>query len=310
MAAEYVVVLHLGAHKTGTSLIQKYLRDRPAELARMRLTFLTRTTTNEVVGWGMKPLEAPERLRDAVRQAAGARVILGHRVPLPRALPWIAGGAVRTVVVSHENALGRPFVEGTAGLYPRAEQRLGGIVGALQGHRLRLVYYLRSQAQFLESYYLQMIHQGSSATFREWLSDIDLDAISWAPLVETLAEAVGHDNLVVKDFAEIKRGQNRFLEDFLRTCDHRLDPHVDYPDARNRSVSDRGLKFALAMNPWLETEAERKAARVWLQTHFNNTTGPRPVLLSDAQIADLRERYDAENAALLNRFGDRGGGSE
>lgn len=310
MAAEYVVVLHLGAHKTGTSLIQKYLRDRPDEVARMRLTFLTRSTTNDVLGWGMKPLEAPERFRDAVHKAAGSRVILRHRVALPRALPLVAGGPVRTVVVTHENALGRPIIGDSPGLYPRAAQRLGGIVDALHGEQLRLVYYIRSQAQFLESYYLQMIHQGSSATFSEWLNEIDLSAISWAPLVETLAEAVGPDNLVVKDFAQIKRGQNAFLEDFLHTCDHRLNPHVDYPEARNRSVSERGLKFALAMNPWLETEAERKAARVWLQTHFNNTTGPRPVLLSDAQIADLRERYDAENAALLNRFGDRGGGSE
>lgn len=305
MAAGYVVVLHLGAHKTGTSLIQKYLRDRPAELARMRLTFLTRTTANDVLGWGMKPLESPERLRDAVHQAAGCRVIMGHRVPMPRALPLIAGGAVRTVVVSHENALGRPLIDDTPGLYPRAAQRLGGIVDALPGHQLRLVYYLRSQAEFLESYYLQMIHQGSSATFREWLSEVDLDAVSWSPLVEALAAAVGADNLVVKDFAEIKRGQNHFLEDFLRTCDPRLDPHVDYPEARNRSVSARGLKFALAMNPWLETEAERKAARVWLQTHFNNTTGPRPELFSGAESAALRERYDAENAALLKRFGDR-----
>ncbi len=310
MAAGYVVVLHLGAHKTGTSLIQKYLRDRPAELSRMRLTFLTRTTANEVLGWGMKSLEAPERLRDAVHKAAGSRVILRHRVPLPRALPLVAGGPVRAVVLSHENALGRPFIDDSPGLYPRAGQRLGGIVDALQGHRLRLVYYIRSQAQFLESYYLQTIHQGSSATFREWLSDIDLDAVSWAPLVETLAAAVGERNLVVKDFAEIKRGQNRFLEDFLHTCDHRLDPHVDYPDVRNRSVSERGLDFALAMNPWLETEAERKAARVWLQTHFNNTTGPRPVLFTDAESAALRERYDAENATLLNRFDDRGDGAK
>lgn len=310
MAAEYVVVLHLGAHKTGTSLIQKYLRDRPAELTRMRLTFLTRTTTNDVLGWGMKPLEAPDRFRAAVQKAAGSRVILRHRVPLPRSLPLLGGGPVRTVVVSHENALGRPFIDDSPGLYPRAEQRLGGIVEALRGHRLRLVYYIRSQAQFLESYYLQMVHQGSSDTFDEWLSRIDLDAVSWTPVVETLADAVGPDNLVLKDFAEIKRGQNAFLEDFLHTCDHRLDPQVDYPEARNRSVSDRGLKFALAMNPWLETDEERKAARTWLQAHFNNTTGPRPVLLSDAQKADLQERYDAENAALLNRFGDRGGESE
>lgn len=308
MAAGYVVVLHLGAHKTGTSLIQKYLRDRPAELARMRLTFLTRSTTNDVLGWGMKPLEAPERLREAVHKAAGSRVILKHRVPLPRALPLIAGGPVRTVVVSHENALGRPFLDDTPGLYPRAAQRLGGIVDALSDHRLRLVYYIRSQAQFLESYYLQMIHQGSSATFREWLSGIDLDAVSWSPLVETLAAAVGEDNLVVKDFATVKQGQNSFLDDFLRTCDQRLNPHVDYPAARNRSVSERGLTFALAMNPWLETEAERKAARVWLQTHFNNTTGPRPVLFSDTESAALRERYDAENAELLKRFGDRADG--
>ncbi len=40
--------------------------------------------------------------------------------------------------------------------------------------------------------------------------------------------------------------------------------------------------------------------RKFLQANFNNTTGPRPVLLSPASKEELRERYAHENAQLLS----------
>ncbi len=60
------------------------------------------------------------------------------------------------------------------------------------------------------------------------------------------------------------------------------------------------------MNPLLRTPEERRESRTFLQKHFNNTTGPRPVLLSDEAKLDLQERYAAENRELIARHSGSG----
>lgn len=303
MAAKYAVILHLGAHKTGTSVLQKYMRDRPREMAGYRARMISRTDTNHLIGWGSKVIEEPELLRAAVTAAGQQRLSSAvlKRIPVLRS---IAGPMPRTVIVSHENSLGRPVDPDGDSLYPFAEARANALKTSVGMLKPRAVFYLRSQEQFLESYYLQTVHQGSTLRFRQWLESVNLDAASWVPVIEKLAAAFGDDHVVVRDFAEIKQGQNQFIENFLRICDPSLNPSVDYGASRNLSVSARGLEVALATNPYLETPAERKASRVFLQANFNNSTGARPELFTEQEKAELKQRYGAENQELLARFAD------
>lgn len=302
MVASPSLILHLGAHKTGTSLLQKYMRDRSAELARMHIVAISRSDTNHLIGWGGAPRNHPELLREAVLAASRPSPIRGRRSRLLRLVPGFGRVRPRTVVVSHENALGRPFLPDEARLYPSALRCARGLASSLAGMEPRVVYYIRSQEEFLESYYLQTVHQGGTQTFREWLAAIDVTALSWVPIVEGLARTFGAERVEVCDFATIRQGQNQFVEEFLRICDPTLNPTVDYHPRRNISVSQQGLDLALAMNPLLTSGAERHTVRSFLQKNFNNDTGARPVLLDEQEKATLRERYAAENADLLERF--------
>ncbi len=269
------VVFHVGAHKTGTSLLQKYMRDNRRRLQLRGIYYLARSDMNDLVGWGRPLVEHPDRL------AARISEVLGHLV-------------YQTLVTSHENTLGRPVAQGGAHLYPACAPMIEALGGVLAPYEAKVFLYVRPQVEFIESYYLQLIHQGNTFTFDEWLGTLDLDRLSWVPLTEMLRETFGDDRVEVVDFGEIRLGQNEFIERFFRRIDPGFDFKVDYKPRRNPSVGDKGLTLALAANPHLDTGDEKKAMRVFLQKHFSNVAYPRPALFTDAQRQELRDRYDDE----------------
>ena len=59
------VVIHVGAHKTGTSLVQRYFNDDPQRTQALGIGFITRADTSQLLGWGNKP---PELLRAGSRR--------------------------------------------------------------------------------------------------------------------------------------------------------------------------------------------------------------------------------------------------
>jgi len=280
------VVVHVGAHKTATSLVQKFLRDEPQQAIPRGLRYISRAETNELIGWGDKVVAAPSLLRTRIGEEC------------------CTTGA-RYVFVSHENTLGEPFVAGQPGLYSDAARCVKGLAKALRGFDARIVLSIRPQAEFLESYYLQSIHEGGHLTFNEWLAGIDVDSISWLPVVEAITSAIGVDRLVIVDFRDLRLGQDAFLRGFFERAmpGLEIDPHYD--TVRNPSISAKGLQMALAMNQHLADAHERKAARKFLQQHFSNRKYDRPVLLSDEQRARLSARYDEEYDMLTRTLKDQ-----
>ena len=230
---------------------------------------------NDLVGWGRPLVEHPEKLEERISE------ILGHVM-------------YQTLVTSHENTLGRPVATGGSHLYPKAAPMVAALGRVLAPYRAKVFLYVRPQADFVESYYLQLIHQGNTFTFTEWIDSLDLDRMSWAPLTDMLIETFGSEQVEVVDFGEIRLGQNEFVERFFRRIDPSFDFKVDYKPRRNPSVGDRGLRLALAANRHLTTNDEKKAMRVFLQKHFSNVDHPRPALLTDGQRQALGDRYGDE----------------
>jgi hypothetical protein len=274
------VAFHVGAHKTGTSLIQRFMRAHQVQLLRHRIQYLNRSDTDELVGWGAIVRDSPELLAGDLRRRFRR--------------PWLT-----TVIASHENTVGRPFVRRAPHLYPRAASRIDALARVLEPYEAKIVLSIRPQAGFLESYYLQTVHQGSHLPFRRWLKGIDLDALSWQPLVDQLVAAFGADRVEILDFRRLGLGQESYLQDFFALIDADLQLDTAYEPVRNPSISQKGLRIALAANRHLDTDAERKAMRVFLQERFSNLDYPRPVLLTEAQRESVGQRYDGEYEALV-----------
>lgn len=273
------VILHLGAHKTGTSLIQKFLRDRPHEATRLGLGAISRADGDRLFAWGGQTLKMQEETRGQVDS--------------------LFRSGRRHVIVSHENALGRPFVSQQEHLYPKCAERSRDLAAVFSPFDVTVIFYIRDQATFLQSYYLQTVHQGSTDTFREWLAPIDTSKLSWVPMVTALTDAFGPARVAIADFSEIGAGQEQFLRTFISRVDRSLSPEIDYPVRRNPSIGDLGLDIALALNAHVKSQTERKAARVFLQKNYSNVDFERPNLLTHEETAELGIRYGPENLSLV-----------
>lgn len=274
------VIAHLGAHKTGTSLIQKYMRDRPEQIEPWGIAAISRSDTNLLIGWGQNLLDHPERLTERLADAT------------------VGDDAPRRLVFSHENSLGRPHQPSGDHLYPDAAVRIEALAEILRPYDHRVIFYLRPQWSFLESYYLQLIQQGEAFSFDVWLDRLDFDRVSWRPVVTALRAAFGPERVAIGDFEEIRQGQESFLRGFFQRIDSEIDIQPEYAAIRNVSISQKGLDIALAANPFMRSPEEKGAMRDFLQKHFNNTKSPRPVLFDEAQRRALADRYDAEYREL------------
>lgn len=274
-------MFHVGAHKTGTSLLQKYMRDNVALLRRHRIHYISRGAMNDLVGWGNQLLTDPDPLAREIRTTL--------------LIPWFT-----TVIASHENTLGRPLRKHGAHLYPRAPEIIEALGDVLAPYNAKIVFSIRPQDQFIESYYLQSIHEGRHERFDDWYAKLDHDALSWRPLVDTLHKVFGHKQVDVVDFRTIRRGQEAYITDFFTRIDPRFTFDIEYSAMRNPSISGKGLDMALAANPHLRSGEERKLMRKFLQRHFSNQRYRRPVLLSDDQKQALRDRYAAEYETLIS----------
>ena len=276
------VVLHIGAHKTGTSLVQHYMRANVPTVAAHGISYISRGDMNDYIGWGDKIINSPDKLRRRLDKE-------------------LAAITCRYIFMSHENAIGRPFSDTMPGLYPHARENMEALASALENYNATIILSIRPETGFLESYYLQTIHQGGTQTFDQWVAAIDVENIPWRPAVDAVRTAFSKQRVHVIDFRNIARGQNAFLRDFI-TCidpDIKLQPH--YTAASNPSISEKGLTLALAVNPHLETHAERKSMRKYLQRRFSNKKYDRPKLLEDSVRAQLDLRYMPDYEKLVSQ---------
>jgi hypothetical protein len=277
-----VAALHVGAHKTGTTVLQKYLAEHEAELRGQGVYYLRRSQLARYAGWGERLIEDPAPLAKRLRK---------FRVD-PR---------FRVLIGSNENLMGRPFPRKSDGrLYPHAARNAEALSKALRGTGCKIVLTVRPPHDFLESYYLQTVHQGRDESFERWLNRVDLTALSWRPMISSLQEVFGRKRVIVADFRLIKQGQEVYLRHLLTRIDPKWKLPISYAESRNRSISERGLQMALATNQHLATGAERAALRRFLQTHFSNTDFPRPVLLGEERRAALWEHYREDYEALVS----------
>lgn len=274
-----VVVAHLGAHKTATSLVQQFFDQEQESFAEQGLHYISRGTVKPAITWGNKVEKDPKLLNDLLKSRA--KKVQGDYL-----------------MFSNENALGRPLKR-KPGLYPASRRFIPAYLKAFDGFQPRIVYTVRPPWEFLESYYMQMINQGYHKRFNQFLKRVDLHELSWRPMVEQMIETFGRENVVIQDFSLIRQGQDVFISEFLRRA---VAPGIEAPNTystvHNASLSQRGLRIAMRVNPLLKG-CERGLVRRFLQAHFSNQNEPRPELLTPDLKAELIERYAKDYEALI-----------
>jgi len=279
------LVLHVGAHKTGTTLVQKALRaNREAFAARGYDVLIRNEYENLTEGLHSRWRRQGASISNVAKAFKMVRDAANHD----------------NLVISHEDILASVHSFRTGPLYAPAGDVLRIALEVLQPERTTVLLYVRRQDRFVESSYLQTVRVGSTKTFAEFMKPVTTDNLRWDSLVETIKATVpAGSDVRVNYFESIKQLHSRpfVREFFLQTG---ADVSAKFPfnaDAVNRGYSDAALKLALVGNAELDAEDRRKL-RLFLDANFSNVTHPAPLLLTPEQRAEMLTALVPSNTAL------------
>jgi hypothetical protein len=274
-----VVFVHVGPHKTGSSVIQALLKSESDRLRHHGFFHdpefyrLGRTLVRQ------SPLGADERTTLQRRFDARLRA---------RPEPNIVG--------SSESLFGDPFASyGNIGSVAEDLRRI------LEGHDVRIVACIRRQDEFVQSLYHQHVKQGGTQRFEAFLQSHDLHAFRWDELLGEYARVFGRANLTVCCYDIVFReGADLLASVFpqLRAAGFRGRSRAE---VLNPALSGKGLEMAIRCNDLL-TPDEHRVFRRFLQDAFPRRQGEPHGLFSPKQRQELLDYYAASNRRCFEEF--------
>ncbi len=226
------VILHLGAHRTGTTTLQDYLRRYNAELAAQSVGY-----------WG------PRRTRQGMLSdvVSGRAAPESNRSPrLATQLTRAADGGTETLLISDENMIGsvRSNLR-QATLYPAIGDRMERFARAFEGRITRVVICPRSLEHFWASSMAYGVMRGHKVPDGFTCRRIAQSPRGWRDVITDLAQALPGVDLRVVPFENVMGRPETLLRlgadvDAPRDTERRwLNRTPNLPDLR-RALADRG----------------------------------------------------------------------
>jgi len=205
------VALHIGAHKTATTHLQRSFVMQQDALIRAGLRY-----------YGPDTLRRPKRgLGDLYGLDAYRRQTFPTRTREEQRDFMFKDG--HRLILSDENFVG--VLHNKAGnmlspLYPRAEARVQGLAEAIDVGPVDVLIGLRNPATFLVSAYGQAIMGGQLSSFEDYIARNPLPQIYWPGLVARLRQCSGVGRIIVWRFEEYRWR-------FHKICAAMMGDHVD-----------------------------------------------------------------------------------
>lgn len=289
------LVLHVGAHKTGTTLLQRALRANRSKLSEHGFRTLLRPGFDQ-----------------ATANAHARWLRTGDLVELQTAFAALRESTPKTpkLLVSNEELPGRLPDFRSHHLYPGAADVVRAAVEQLRPEQTRVILYTRRQDRFVESAYVQAVKQGSPLKFSRFMNAVATESLRWDSLVERIGEALPAGSEVsVRYFESIYAlGPRGFCQQFVDLfAPASRDLQFDTSSV-NPGFSNIALNIALAANADIGDE-DRRTLRQFLEANFSNRTHPKPRLLGEEARQDLLQTLGPSNSALHTMIADDGGSS-
>lgn len=282
------VYLHLGAHKTGTKHLQHWLAGNSEFLRSQDSVFIRgRRVKPDTRRWRWEPT------RDEV--PASLTHLFGRLTNRPE----------RSCVFSWEGMLGVMDLKQARTIYPGARVVLEVLHDLLGENDAKIAFTVREYGSWVESGYKWLVRHTKSATFKGYMSGVDLDALSWVPAVTAMRDIFGEERVLVRSYEAYRRNSEAGDKELIRFL---YGPAVDLSllkeptDAeRNVSPNAKGLEFARLTHHLLRKSAVFDQADVdrldplirrFVTENFNRENDPEPpVLLDPAAKERLSRRY-------------------
>ena len=292
------IYFHIGAHKTASSFLQANLRTHQDAISCAGLDVILR----------QEILKTPfaKELGDVAHGRRSPNIVSSKS---SKNIRKILSRKKGNVLIANEDLISSLKVQD---FYQNIENSVSYICKILPDFDVYFVLYIRRQADYLESVYMQYVHLGRNLKFDRFMKRTEDVDFSWLRVVEGIASGVPQKHIIVRPFETIREiGSDDFFREFLSLCGventERFEAQKEASTGRaaNRSYGELGMKIARQVNPMLN-EQERKLLRRFLQEYFSTATHPRAVLFSPEARARIFEEYASSNRRLFEQY-DLGG---
>lgn len=275
------LLLHIGTHKTGTTAIQRALRNNRRRLIKLGLA--AQPTIHR---------ELREVLIQSGRNEPACARVAGRFLE-------VCSPKLNGIVISNEGFSGDPLSG-----YANASEMAERLRICTRDFDVKILIYLRRQDEFVESLYTQKIHEGHSLSFADFLQSITSVCFDWYALVESYAEVFGRENIIVRRYEKrFMPCRESILEDFFHIAGaepKRLNL-IQEKAAPNAGYGPVAVEIARICNPNLAA-SDRQELRHILQAAISKQPHERYSLLNAETRQQLLARHEESNARLAREY--------
>jgi hypothetical protein len=290
------VRLHLGAHKTATTHLQQILFRNRARLTEARIHYIelyrlreifTRPLSMSVGNTVPSLVSSMQTLRSAIHDEL-------------RKVAEEEQKQFETLIVSDENIMDdHPISPKTGRLYDSRRNRLNQVKRVFQECPITVVFSMRNYNGFYPSAYAQLIKQGWSISYRDFLRKLDVENNRWPSVVSDLSDVFGRDRIHLFRYEDYPGNLDLVLESIVG---RKLDLEFDAAEVVYPSLGLKGIKVLLAARNILST-TERKRLGGYLATDFVFDSDPGKLSIDDPVLRDLLDRmYRRDEIELAEYF--------
>lgn len=290
--------VHLGVHKTASSLLQKHLRMNSRVLERLGVSYvnLQGTSTREQL---MKKLQILFKISSKTDNYLKTDEFRDFTEFLPK---LIINRDSDTYIISDERIMGS-MLGYTRVLYPFAPVVAKAFCAAFQDlFDLRFLIYIRNHDTFIESAYLQYLREGHFIKPKEYLARIDLLGLSWKSVVDSFSNEVGEEKVFLRTYEYINTGVKSFVYDYLNIF-KKIDQDLKIKGAViNPKFSAKAMEMFIANAPEMNKK-ERHNYQIELKKNYPEPQYQRANILSIEEREKFKSLYFAEHISLCKKFG-------
>lgn len=291
------IVLHVGAHKTATTFIQNNARNNHKLIDASGVYFVDKKSETAS--------EAFKIYLEELSKGAKCRVEMLARQLDKVLAPALANPAYHTIFLSEENLLGHMLSQKET-FYPNVRSAVAASLQMRKHGQISVILTLRRQDTYIESCYLfRKVREKREATntIYDFLDRIDLNSLSWKPVVQPWVDAFGKENCKVLPYELIKKDATAFARNIFKTA---MDGDLLKIKASrsNPGLSRKALRLIelIDRSPIELTRRERFNLGQAIHQEFRGSDYKRPALMHDYMREEIVRRYEDDNRELFSRF--------
>jgi len=206
------IFIHVGAHKTGSSSIQKSLDRYKYFNLRHGVCYISMTSIFN---------------KFTFLQEEDLGLIKFTRNYLDSQINQYK--KINNFVISSENIFGD-----AKNSYSNLQLMVNSLGKIFRGYDVRIVIYIRRQDLFVESLYTHLVERGYSKNFNSFLTNLTPDAFEWDKCVNYFEKVFGNGNIIVKNFDEEINLPNGLIANFSN-----LIQVPEMPNVKNNASSNK-----------------------------------------------------------------------